>query len=111
MALKSQKRVVGLITMKTSVWKYVSEDFKERFQIVIRRADVKNVLVLRVAVTSPDSAPTINHAIEDHLATLSHAWVLNRKAGSVATVEVELVDYSRFVMGSDIGKLECLHFE
>lgn len=111
MALKSQKRVVGLITMKTSVWKYVSEDFKERFQIVIRRADVKNVLVLRVAVTSPDSAPTINHAIEDYLATLSHAWVLNRKAGSVATVEVELVDYSRFVMGSDIGKLECLHFE
>lgn len=105
-ALKISNTLLDLPLLKDLVKKHISEDATGRFQSVVRRADGKNVLVLRVAIAKPDNAPAIRDAIEDHLAKVSHAWVLNREAGTIAPVEVEYVDFSQLVLGSDTGKLK-----
>lgn len=86
-ALKVRNTLLDISLLKTLIGTHILEDTTGRFQSVVRCVDGKNVLVLKVAVARPHS-------------------MLNWEAGSIATGEVEVVDYGRFVLRPGTGKLE-----
>ncbi|GAD91799.1 hypothetical protein PVAR5_0376 [Paecilomyces variotii No. 5] len=83
----------------------VGDGVVDSFQTVIRRKDMHNIVIFRIAAEIPTDAGLIPQKLENAIIKSNPSWARNRDAGHIAPIVVEWVQFQDLAFLEASGKL------